>query len=488
LEDVFGDLTDEEIAELFADAEGVGTVEGGSGTINLGSGGGAGAPTGGGGGQSLSDLGALGRPSIDTNPYLSDDCYNRGAGDTASGEGYTCVTLLYGTNREARPDFGETLDSQEAFTVRPDPVCEPGRVEVGERYCHLGLMTVTVPDSRRRGDPINSVPRDAERVTDRQRQRRFSIWNYETLEEEAFAQTARDMLEAAMGEMNGEYDNQAIVFIHGFNVRFRDAAFRAAQMKYDLDFPGPVFFYSWPADGSILHYLSDMDDADLSVDGLVDFLSLVRRTLPDAEINVVAHSMGTRVFAQALNRLAILEPDFELNHVFFASGDLDRNLFVEWVAPFAPRMQSLTLYTSGSDVAVASSQLLRNLFPPSDGNDRDIKSRIGFFARDTHPPVFTFGVGPDETVLPQTIDMTQTRFSFLGFATRYLLRRARLGHSDYMERTQIIDDMSCILRFGASNPDDRHTGMQSRGDTLEAQYWYFDEDGEPTLACPPLAD
>ena len=418
--------------------------------------------------------------------YLSDDCYSRASGDTASDEGYTCITLLYGTNRAPLNDFGATLDEQEAYSVRPDPKCEPGLVEAGERYCHLGLMTITVPDNRQRGDRINAVPRDAREVSDRQRRRLFSVWDYEELNADAFADLATQMLDDAVGEMNGEYDNQAIIFIHGFNVRFRDAAFRAAQMKYDLDFPGPVLFYSWPANGSIMHYLSDMDDADLSVDGLVDFLRLARRSLPDAELNIVAHSMGTRVFAQALNRLAVVDPEFEMNHVFFASGDLDRNLFVEWVQPAAPMMNSLTLYTSGSDVAVASSQLLRNLFPAR-GEDLDRKSRIGFYPENAHPPVFGFGVGP-AGLQPQTIDMTRSHFSFLGFATRYLLRRARLGHSDYMERTPIIEDMSCILRFGASAPDTRHTGMSPTTDTQDAVYWHFTDRGEPSPQCPPTRE
>jgi hypothetical protein len=158
-----------------------------------------------------------------------------GEGDAASGSGYTCITLLYGTNREAQTDFGERLDHQEAFTVRLDPTCEPGRVAVGTRYCHLGLLTVTVPDSRQRGDRINAVPRDAIRVTDRQRRRLISVWNYEPLDENEFSALAFDMLADAVGQMDGEFNNQVIVFIHGFNVRFRDAAFRAAQIKYDLD-------------------------------------------------------------------------------------------------------------------------------------------------------------------------------------------------------------------------------------------------------------
>lgn len=413
------------------------------------------------------------------------DCATRGTGDAATGAGYSCVSLLYGTNRAPVAEFGG-LDEQDVYSTRPHPGCEPG-VETRELpWCRLGVMTVSVPDSRERGDPITAVARNDRDITDEERARLFSVWSYAELDARAFAGYAQVMLEEAIGQMDGQYDNQAIVFIHGFNVRFRDAAFRAAQIKYDLQFPGPVFFYSWPANGSVFHYLSDMDDADLSVDALVNFLLLVRAALPDAEINVVAHSMGTRVFAQALSRLELIEPGFEFGHVFFASGDLDRNLFLEWAQPAAWNMESLTLYTSSTDVAVASSALLRNLFPSRD-EDRDIKERIGFFQSGAEPPVFNFEVGWDDAI-PHTIDMTEGEFSFLGFATRSLIGRGRMRHSEYMERTPIIEDMSCILRFGAISPEERHSGMRPRANRDGFTYWVFDEDGAATENCPPLPE
>lgn len=42
---------------------------------------------------------------------------------------------------------------------------------------------------------------------------------------------------------------EIIVFIHGFNVGFEEAVLRAAQLKYDLKFPGRVVTFTWPAGG-----------------------------------------------------------------------------------------------------------------------------------------------------------------------------------------------------------------------------------------------
>ena len=40
---------------------------------------------------------------------------------------------------------------------------------------------------------------------------------------------------------------EAIVFVHGFNVKFEEALYRAAQIKFDMKFPGAIVVYTWPA-------------------------------------------------------------------------------------------------------------------------------------------------------------------------------------------------------------------------------------------------
>ena len=41
-----------------------------------------------------------------------------------------------------------------------------------------------------------------------------------------------------------------LVFVHGFNVTFEEAALRAAQIACNLQFPGTAAFFSWPSKGS----------------------------------------------------------------------------------------------------------------------------------------------------------------------------------------------------------------------------------------------
>ena len=59
----------------------------------------------------------------------------------------------------------------------------------------------------------------------------------------------RDLREHALGS-----GQTAILFVHGFATTFEDAVMRAAQLKYDLAFPGPMILFSWPSKGSTLSY------------------------------------------------------------------------------------------------------------------------------------------------------------------------------------------------------------------------------------------
>lgn len=103
-----------------------------------------------------------------------------------------------------------------------------------------------------------------------------------------------------------------------------------------------------------MYYLFDMDDVDFSVDGLVDFLWLVREFVLNVDINVIVYLMGICVFVQVLNWFVLEDLGFNLNYVFFVFGDLDCNLFVEWVFFVVDNMESVMFYILGSDVVVVS--------------------------------------------------------------------------------------------------------------------------------------
>jgi len=70
-----------------------------------------------------------------------------------------------------------------------------------------------------------------------------------------------DMWKEVGLEMRATSSRDALLFIHGFNVSFEDGCRRAAQIAYDIKFPGPVFLYSWPSHASILKPVSGIRTA-----------------------------------------------------------------------------------------------------------------------------------------------------------------------------------------------------------------------------------
>ena len=62
----------------------------------------------------------------------------------------------------------------------------------------------------------------------------------------------------------GMSSRSLLLFVHGYDTTFAEAALRTAQLAHDLEFPGLAFFYSWPSAGSALRYWRDEEASQLS--------------------------------------------------------------------------------------------------------------------------------------------------------------------------------------------------------------------------------
>ena len=152
-----------------------------------------------------------------------------------------------------------------------------------------------------------------------------------------------------------------LLFIHGYNVTFVDAARRAAQLSYDLAFPGPTVFFAWPSDASVIKYPRDGRDAENSWVAAASVLSDMTGLLPDGPVYVVAHSMGNRVMMGGLTRLLEENPGKRraIREVIMAAPDVDQDSFrlntASKLLNIGPRF---TLYASAHDLALGTSEFL----------------------------------------------------------------------------------------------------------------------------------
>ncbi len=155
-----------------------------------------------------------------------------------------------------------------------------------------------------------------------------------------------------------------LVFVHGFNVRFTDAVNRAAQIAYDLKFPGRVVLFSWPAgsaNGLIssalvnVTYELNRRAAAESVEIFRNFLKMISEST-DQPIYLVVHSMGHQVVLPAL-KLAyqdIQKP--MIKELILNAPDFDAKQFDDIAEDLKKISSHITLYCSVHDRAMDASE------------------------------------------------------------------------------------------------------------------------------------
>ena len=228
--------------------------------------------------------------------------------------------------------------------------------------------------------------------------------------------------------------NQILVYIHGFNVSFKEAILRCAQIGFDLKVPGVAAAFSWASKGTEKAYMADEDTVRLSEAHLAEFLGVLNTNFPDSQINIIAHSMGNRILVEVLKHIrdypALANAKF--GQIFLAAPDIDARYFRTVAAVYPQLSARTTLYVCSADRALQlSGNLKANL-------------RTGYC-----PPV-TVVNGID------TIEATNVNLDWL-------------GHGYYAEGRAVLYDMYLLMR-GDVAPGDRPSLMQAQTDDGDP-YW-----------------
>jgi esterase/lipase superfamily enzyme len=169
--------------------------------------------------------------------------------------------------------------------------------------------------------------------------------------------------QTAPGSSPAAVSHPALIVIHGFWTNFDEAIRRAAQMKYDIGFDGPVIVYTWPSYGDGILYTADENNAEWTVHHLRDFLSDFSDQVK-ATTDVIAHSMGNRILAHALESVAQRCPPvvLHLDQIVLAAPDIDRETFCGIAETITSLAKRITVYASRHDQALAISHSLHRSF------------------------------------------------------------------------------------------------------------------------------
>ncbi len=158
-------------------------------------------------------------------------------------------------------------------------------------------------------------------------------------------------------------NRETLVFVHGYNVSFAEAAYRTAQLACDLEVAGPVLMFSWPTQRSFLDYAADLDIVDLSTDALAKFLEDVTSEADLGTVHLAAHSMGSQLLARALETVSNNHPALTqklFGQIVLAAPDIDVQSFnKKYAKPMERTSSRLTIYASANDNALLFSRFLR---------------------------------------------------------------------------------------------------------------------------------
>ena len=274
-----------------------------------------------------------------------------------------------------------------------------------------------------------------------------SLWKLQFQRDTTRDVTILQMALTSYGQFEAEMRSRALnaptpsvlLFIHGYNVSFEDAAMRTAQMAHDLQFAGAPVFFSWPSRGNLMGYFDDEAAIERSQDDIEHFFTQVLAATPGANLYVIAHSMGNRGMTRALMSFAHHHPDEanRIREVVLAAPDIDTDVFVNQIAPGLVAIGApVTLYASSTDHALRISESIHGGPRAGDSGDNLV--------------LFT-GI---ETIDVTNVDTDLTGHSYVGDQRTILSDLYYIIHSD----------MRASQRYGLS--------AQTRNG---ARYWVFNK-------------
>ena len=320
--------------------------------------------------------------------------------------------VWYGTNR--RPN--DPRDPGKGYSAARD---DPGVV-------HYGSSRVFIPKSHKIGSIGSPWWKRLLTLTDD----RLRLLGVSELERDAYWGGIAAHLAAVSAE-----ERNALIFVHGYNVSFEDAALRAAQIGFDLSIKGAMAFFSWPSEGVPAGYPADEATIEASEGAIADFMTDFAERSGAASVNIIAHSMGNRGVLRAVNRIAAAaqrRSGRPFGQIILAAADVDADVFRQLSKAYAEVASRTTLYVSKRDLAVEASRWL-HAFP-----------RAGLM-----PP--TLVVPGIDTVNVTDVDLTM------------------LGHGYVAEARAVLTDMHALITRGA--PPDQRFGLRPTTNEQGERFW-----------------
>jgi len=143
--------------------------------------------------------------------------------------------------------------------------------------------------------------------------------------------------------------NKVVLFVHGYNINFVKGCNRAALFQQTLDENSRLLLFSWPSDGTLVSYTRDEADIEWSQHYLEPVIERLSHIYGPENVNVVAHSLGSRGVFRVLQLLSRKDDKKHINELVFLAPDIDAAVFRAAFPDLKKIAHRITLYSSEND-------------------------------------------------------------------------------------------------------------------------------------------
>ena len=176
-------------------------------------------------------------------------------------------------------------------------------------------------------------------------------------------QAAKGFRQEVQKRLEQASSRDVVMFIHGFNKTFDDAAFTLAELWHYLGREHVPILYTWPAGlGGPAGYIYDRESGEFTIYHLKSMLRELYSIQDIQGIHIIAHSRGTDVVSTAFRELAIearaskseMFRKFQGSHLVLAAPDLDMDVVSQRIVAeqLGRKTKNITIYTSQTDKAI----------------------------------------------------------------------------------------------------------------------------------------
>lgn len=164
---------------------------------------------------------------------------------------------------------------------------------------------------------------------------------------------------------------EVVIFIHGYNNDFDDAAFTLAELWHFLGREHVPILYTWPAGrGGLKGYAYDRESGEFTIFHLKNFLKSLAAAAEVEKVHVIAHSRGTDVATSAIREVFLeaeaqgldVRAHFKIQNLVLVAPDMDFEVVLQRIAAenmgVGNGLGQITIYTSQKDKAIGIAERL----------------------------------------------------------------------------------------------------------------------------------